>query len=105
MGESYYKVIDGQKYKRAILNAAEGAVKGSGDGRISQADAERLLKLVKDGDTYTDVEKDTIKYVREKFKWTDSADVWFRSEIRKWAATKGSGAEKKEGKEQEKKDG
>lgn len=96
MAESYYKVIDGKKYKRAILEFVEEAVKGAGDGRISKDDAEKLLTLVKDGDTYTDVEKDTIKYVREKHKWTDAADEWFRTEIRKWAATK-SGGEKKEG--------
>lgn len=95
MAESYYKVIDGKKYKRALLDAVEEAVKGAGDGRISQGDAEKLIKLVKDGDAYTDVEKDTVKYVREKFKWTDTADEWFRTEIRKWAATKSAGKDEK----------
>ena len=51
-------------------------------------DAKQLLAAVKDGDSYTDIEKDTMAYVREKFKWTDEADEWFRDEIRKWAATK-----------------
>lgn len=89
MSESYYKVIDGKKYKRSLLEAAERAVKGVGDGRISTKDAEGLLELVKDGDTYTDVEKDTVKYIRDSFKWTKEADEWFRTEIRKWAASKG----------------
>jgi hypothetical protein len=88
MAGSYYKVIEGKKYKRVLLAAAAEASKGAGDGRISQSDAEKLIKLVKDGDTYTDVEKDTVKYVREKFNWTESANEWFRTEIRKWAATK-----------------
>ena len=38
--------------------------------------------------TYTDVEKRTMAYIRGNFRWTDAADEWFRTEIRKWAATK-----------------
>ncbi len=85
---SYYKTIDGVKYDRAILDFADGATEGAGDGRISKGDAAQLLELVKDGNAYTDVEKATVKYVRENYKWTDAADEWFRTEIRKWAATK-----------------
>ena len=49
---------------------------------------EQILAAVKDGDSYTDIEKDSVKYLRENYKWTDAADEWFRTEIRKWAATK-----------------
>lgn len=89
MSESYYIQIDGKKYDRGLVEAARAAVEGAGDGRISQADAEKLLEQVKDGDKYTDIEKDTVKYVRENFKWTDSADEWFRTQIRSWAAERG----------------
>ena len=81
--------VDGKTYDAGIIAAAEEAVAGRGDGRISQEDAEMLLAKVKDGDVYTDFEKATIKMLREKFQWTDAADEWFRTEIRKWAATKG----------------
>lgn len=81
--------IDGKTYDAGIIAAAEQAVAGRGDGRISQEDAEMLLAKVKDGDTYTDFEKATIKMLREKFQWTEAADDFFRTEIRKWAATKG----------------
>ena len=81
--------VDGKTYDAGIIAAAEEAVAGRGDGRISQDDAEMLLTKVKDGDTYTDFEKATIKMLREKFQWTEAADEWFRTEIRKWAATKG----------------
>lgn len=81
--------VDGKTYDAGIIAAAQEAVAGRGDGRISQDDAEMLLAKVKDGDTYTDFEKATIKMLREKFQWTDAADEWFRTEIRKWAATKG----------------
>jgi len=85
----YYREIDGKKYDGALLEAAEKAVEGSGDGRISKGDAELLLKQVKDADSYTDIEKATVKYIREKMKWTEAADSWFRTEIRKWAGERG----------------
>lgn len=89
-GGSYYIQIDGKKYDRGIVEAAREAVDGAGDGRISQEDAQKLLEQVKDGDKYTTIEKDTVKYIRETFKWTDAADEWFRTEIRRWAAERGA---------------
>ena len=85
---SYYKEIDGKKYDGELLELAEKLVKGQGDGRISMADAEKLLAEVKDAGKYTDIEKDTMAYIRDNFRWTDEADEWFRTEIRKWAAAK-----------------
>lgn len=85
---AYYKTIDGKKYDADLLAAADEAVAGRGDGRISEADAAMLLEKVKDGDSYTDIEKATVAYIRENYKWTEEADEWFRTEIRKWAATK-----------------
>ncbi len=84
----YYLEIDGKKYDRKLVEAAEAMVKGQGDGRISKSDAEKLLKAVKDGNSYTDIEKATMDYIRDHFKWTPEADQWFRDEIRKWAASK-----------------
>lgn len=85
---SYYKEIDGKKYDGELLELAEKLVAGKGDGRISEDDARLMLKKVKDGDKYTDIEKASMEYVRTHFKWTDAADQWFRSEVSKWAATK-----------------
>jgi hypothetical protein len=84
----YYKVIDGKTYARELLELADKLTEGAGDGRLSKADAAQLLEAVKDGDSYTDVEKATVAYVREHYKWTDAADTWFRGEIRTWAAKK-----------------
>lgn len=85
---SYYKTIDGVKYDGELIELADKLTAGAGDGRISKADAAELLDAVKDGASYTDIEKGTIKYIRENYKWTDASDEWFRTEIRKWAATK-----------------
>ncbi|MFN8254256.1 MAG: hypothetical protein U0W24_01120 [Bacteroidales bacterium] len=85
---TYYKTIDGKKYDGDLLAFADAAVAGAGDGRISLKDAQELIGKVMDGKTYTDIEKDTMAYIRDNYKWTPEADEWFRTEIRKWAATK-----------------
>ena len=85
---SYYKEIDGKKYDRELLELADELTQGQGDGRLSKDDAAQLLEKVKDGGSYTDVEKDTMAYIRDTYKWTDAGDEWFRTEIRSWAATK-----------------
>jgi len=84
----YYTTINGKKYDAELLELAKELTAGAGDGRLSKADAEKLYSKVNDANTYTDVEKDTITYIRKNFKWTDLADEWFRNEIRKWAGTK-----------------
>jgi hypothetical protein len=85
---AYYKTIDGNKYDGELIELADKLTAGGGDGRLSKADAAELLEAVKDGASYTDIEKATMKYVRENYKWTDAADEWFRDEIRTWAASK-----------------
>ncbi|MCH2236068.1 MAG: hypothetical protein MK078_17670 [Crocinitomicaceae bacterium] len=82
----YYKTIDGKKYDGEIIELADKLTEGQGDGRLSVDDAKQLLEAVLDGGAYTDIEKDTMAYVRENYKWTDAADEHFRTEIRKAAA-------------------
>ncbi len=86
----YYKRIKGKNYDRELIELADDAVAGKGDGRISLRDAKGLLAGVKDADSYTDIEKRTMKYIRDKYKFTKEADKWFRTEIRKWAGSRGS---------------
>ena len=88
MAEEYYIEVDGVKCDRRLLELADGSVSKAGDGRISIADAKALLAAVQDADAYTDVEKATMKHIRENYKFTPEGDAWFRTEVRKWAATK-----------------
>jgi hypothetical protein len=85
---SYYKTIDGVKYDGKLIELADKLILGAGDGRLSKDDASQIYKIVNDAGNYTDIEKDTMKYLRDNYKWTDAADEWFRTEIRKWAGTK-----------------
>lgn len=81
---NYYKTIEGKKMDSRLLDLALHAVEGTGDGRISQHDAEKLFEVVRDGNAYTEVEKDTIAYIRKNFNWTENADRWFRNQISRW---------------------
>ena len=83
---SYYKQIDGVDYDRALIVAAQEAVSGRGDGRISRADAEKLLPFVVDGGKITATEQATIIYLRDNFTWTDKASAWFQDAITGWEA-------------------
>jgi hypothetical protein len=80
---SYYKTINGKKMDGAIIDAAEEAVSGAHDGRISKADAEKILKVSKDAGKITDVEKATLAYVHKNYKWTEAAEKWFAEAIKK----------------------
>ncbi|TAL32358.1 MAG: LysM peptidoglycan-binding domain-containing protein [Spirochaetes bacterium] len=89
---AYYKKIKGKDYDGNLLKIADAAVKGKGDGRISLKEAKRILATVKDSEEYTGVEKTTMSYIRDNYKFTEEANSWFRTEIRKWAAKKGKGS-------------
>ncbi len=80
---SYYKTIDGKKMDGAIIEAAEEAVKGSGDGRISKADAGKILKVAMDAGKITDIEKVTLQHIHKNYQWTDASAAWFNDEISK----------------------
>jgi len=54
---SYYKVIDGVKYDRELLELANSVAK---DGQVSHEDAQKLLEAAKDGKGITDIEKETL---------------------------------------------
>lgn len=87
---SFYKQIDNKKYSRRLLNAADKCVEGRGDGRIGLEDAEYLFDVLEKDGKYTDLEKDTIAYIRAHYNWTVAGDAELRGAIRVWAAVRGA---------------
>ena len=81
---SYYQVIEGVKYDRALLEKAHELTEGRGDGRISQADAKALYISANDGGRITMIELRTLSYIGHTFTWTDSARVWFEEKLFGW---------------------
>jgi hypothetical protein len=76
---SYYKIIDGERYDRQLLETAQQLTEGRGDGRISQKDAEIIWNQVQDGGNITATEKRTIIYLLQKLNWSDKAAEWINS--------------------------
>ena len=87
---SFYKQIDGVQYSRRLLEWADEAVAGRGDGRVSVTDAEELFDLLSNDSKYSDLEKRTIKYIRENYNWTDAGNAYLRGAVRSWAAARGA---------------
>ncbi|TGL54389.1 OmpA family protein [Leptospira kemamanensis] len=85
MAESYYRTINGKQYDNELLEIVEKATKRS-KAPIGKNVAKTLFDAIKDGGDYTDVEKRTVKRIRDNFKFTPDADEYLRTEIRKWAA-------------------
>ena len=56
-----------------LLDAANSMIDGRGDGRISMADAKKLLSLINEDQVATNTEKATFAYILEHFNWTDAA--------------------------------
>ena len=87
---SFYKQIDGKQYSRRLLDLADSLVAGQGDGRISVADADKIFDALENDGKYTDLEKDTIAYIRARYNWTDAGDAALRGAIRVWAGVRGA---------------
>ena len=80
----YYKLVEGKKMDGQLLDIAEKAVRGVGDGRISQMDAETIFTAIRDGGKFSDVEKVTVDYICNNFKWTEKAKDWFANQVATW---------------------
>ena len=84
---SDYREIDGKRYDADLLATAEKLISGRGDGRLSRTDAEAILAKITDANVYTEVERDTIAYIRDHFEWSEAAADWFGTEVGKWSAS------------------
>lgn len=67
---NYYKVIDGQKYDRELLEMAEGFAK---DGQIGYPEAKHLWEAAQDGKGVTEIEKNTLSYTMKELKYSEKA--------------------------------
>ncbi len=88
MTKSYYKVIDGERYDRHMLEIADESIEGQGDGRISVKDAKKLYEAIVDGNKITKIEEKSLVYIQENYKFTDAADKWLINELEMWKSRK-----------------
>ena len=84
---SYYKVVDGVKLDRKVIEDCEAFQ--ANDGTIDMEEAARIFQDIVDGPTrrvnevndsktrVTQCELDTAQYCFDKFSWDDDAKKWF----------------------------
>lgn len=85
----YYKKIRGKNYDRHLLELAEELMENRKRGMLTKEDALEIYKALSDANKYTDVEKRTMRYIREHYRFTEAADALLRKKVRIWAAKKG----------------
>ena len=76
-----------------LWNEAVARTEKKGDGRLGAEDAEALFALVAEDNSYSELEKKSIKHIRNHFRWTDKGNATFRTLIRSAAAKGWDGAE------------
>ena len=76
---SYYEIINGVKYDRSLLLKADNLVKGQGDGRISEEDMKTLIIESADNNKITEIEKQTLFYISEKYNTTEKGKEYLNS--------------------------
>ena len=78
---SYYKMIEGIRYDRKLLELADDLTQGKGDGRLSLKDVQQLHEATLDGRGTTTVELWTLDYITTAFNVTDKALDWLKGKI------------------------
>lgn len=68
-----YRLVEGAKYDLVLLDAADLALEGRGDGRISTDDAETLWAMVSSDGLLTNTERNTLRHIVSVYNCTDAA--------------------------------
>ncbi len=81
-----FEIVDGKKYDKELLRvAAELTAKKE---EITLEGSKQLFTQISDYDDYTQIEKQTVAYIRKNYKFTPEANKWLRTEIRRWSQVK-----------------
>ena len=78
--------IDGKKYDRELMNLVIAITKDRNE--INLKDTKKIFPKISDYNDYTKIEKQTVAYIRKKYKFTSEANKWLMTEIRREASTR-----------------
>ena len=81
--DSVFEIIDGKKYDKELLRIAAELTEKKEE--ITLEGSKQLFTQISDYDDYTQIEKQTVAYIRKNYKFTPEANKWLRTEIRRWA--------------------
>lgn len=77
--KSYYKIIDGKKYDRKLLERADSLSKDDKD--INLKSAKLIWQDAEDGNQVTDCERETVKYILDNYKCNRGAKQYLKEKL------------------------
>jgi len=78
--------LNEKKYDKELMNLVLDITTSKNE--INIEDSKKIFKNINDYNDYTPIEKQTVAYIRKKYKFTPEANKWLRTEIRKKATTR-----------------
>ncbi len=81
MVQALFRLHDNVHYDSVLIDAAELAIEGRGDGRVSLDDAELIWRMVESDGKITPVERRTIGYILEAYKCTEPATAFLNGKL------------------------
>ncbi len=77
---SYYKIINGKRYERSLLESAEKFQADNPDKKITLSDVQALFQAAQDRRRVTPTEERTLTYIFDHFPFTQEAKEWFENQ-------------------------
>jgi uncharacterized tellurite resistance protein B-like protein len=78
-----YKIVEGVRLDKSLIELAEASVAGVGDGRISFEDAQKIWADAMADGKITVVENRTVKYILDTYNCTDKARAFLGEHVYK----------------------
>lgn len=77
----YYRVIDGIKYDRSLIELVESFTAGSSANILSLAEVQALVAASHDANRVTETEKQTLAYIRRNYTFYGPANAWWDQNV------------------------
>ena len=78
---SYYKVIEGVKYDRKILEKVDDLIVNHSSPFITLPVVQQIWPLANDGQGITPSEKRSLYYLLSTYQWEQDAEQWLRTQL------------------------
>lgn len=89
--DSIFEIIEGKKYDKELIQVAKKLAQNGEE--ITLEGSKKLFAKINDYDDYTQIEKQTVAYIRKNYKFTLEASKWLRTEIRRTTKARTRGEE------------
>jgi len=68
-----YQIIDGEQYEKELLDLAHHHTTGTNEQNLSKDEVDALFASAADGPGVTEIERNTLAYIRRTFPFTEAA--------------------------------